>query len=156
DPLVPTGLVVGLHGGGQGGKDPTLVTGNGQEAMNFYMDVADERGVVVVCPSALAAPWSDKKNEPFLDAVVEEMKLLYNVDESRIWLTGHSMGGWGSWYWGPQRANVWAAFAPCAGGGGSAASAKGLPVYIYHGTDDQICVVGPDRDAAKGLAGEKA
>jgi len=153
DPLVPTGLVVGLHGGGKGGNDPTLVTGSGEDAMNFYMDVADERGVIVVCPTALAAPWSDKKNDALMDALVEEMKLLYNVDESRIWLTGHSMGGGGTWYWGPQRAEVWAAFAPCAGF--NAGPTKGLPVYIYHGTDDPICPVGNDRSAAESLLKEK-
>jgi dienelactone hydrolase len=156
DPLVPTGLVVGLHGGGAGGADGTLVTGSGEEAMNFYVDVADERGVIVVCPTALQAQWPSPKNIPLVDAVIDEMKILYNVDESRIWLTGHSMGGWGSWWWGPQRANVWAAFAPCAGGGGSASDAKGLPVYIYHGTDDMICRVEPDRKAADGLLKEKA
>jgi dienelactone hydrolase len=156
DPLVPTGLVVGLHGGGKGSPtDPTLVTGNGQEAMNFYTDVAEERGVIVVCPSALAAPWGDKKNEPFLDALIDEMKMLYNIDENRIWLTGHSMGGFGTWYWGPKRADVWAAFAPCAGGGGSPADIKAAPIYIYHGTDDGVVGVGPDRAVAKSLLDDK-
>jgi len=155
DPLVPTGLVVGLHGGGPGGKDPTLVTGNGQEAMNFYTDVAEERGVIVVCPSALAAPWSAPKNESLLDALIDEMKMLYNVDENRIWLTGHSMGGFGSWYWGPKRADVWAAFAPCAGGGGSASDSKLAPIYVYHGTDDNVVGVGGDRAVADALVKSK-
>jgi dienelactone hydrolase len=154
DPLVPTGLVIGLHGGGRGGKDSTLVTGSGEAAMPFYVDVAAERGVIVVCPTALEAPWSAKKNEALLDALVEEMKILFNVDENRIWLTGHSMGGFGSWYWGPKRAEVWAAFAPCAGGGGPATG--GLPVYVYHGTDDNIVGVQDDRAAADVLKKDKA
>jgi hypothetical protein len=153
DPLVPTGLVVGLHGGGRGGADGTLVTGNGEEAMNFYMDVSEERGVIVVCPSALAAGWENKKNEPMLDALIDEMKMLYNVDESRIWLTGHSMGGYGSWDWGPKRADVWAAFAPCAGAGSG--QTGGLPVYIYHGSDDLIVKVDDDRASAKKLLDDK-
>lgn len=153
DPLVPTGLVVGLHGGGANAADPTIVTGNGQEAMNFYVDVAEEWGVIVVCPSALEAPWSAKRNEAFLDSLLEEMRILYNVDENRIWLTGHSMGGFGSWYWGPKRADVWAAFAPCAGGGGG--QTGDLPVYIYHGTDDNIVGVQSDRNAAKSLLDDK-
>ena len=154
DPLVPTGLVVGLHGGGPGGKDGTLVTGSGEEAMPFYIDVAGERGVIVVCPTALEPGWPGKKNEVLLDAVIEEMKILYNVDENRIWLTGHSMGGFGSWYWGPQRKEVWAAFAPCAGGGGP--DTGGLPVYIYHGTDDNIVGVQGDRTSADKLMKDKA
>ncbi len=153
DPLVPTGLVVALHGGGANAKDPTIVTGNGQEAMNFYDDLAEERGVIVVCPSALEAPWSGKRNEVFLDALLDEMKILYNVDENRIWLTGHSMGGFGAWDLGPKRAEVWAAFAPCAGGGGG--QTGDLPVYIFHGTDDNVVGVQSDRNAAKSLLDDK-
>ncbi len=155
DPLVPTGLVVGLHGGGRGGKDGTLVTGSGEDAMNFYVDVAEERGVIVVCPTALEAGWEGKKNEPLMDALLDEMRMLYNVDENRVWLTGHSMGGFGTWVWGPKRADVWAAFAPCAGGGGSPSDVKIAPVYIYHGTDDGIVSVGGDRKVAEDLVKEK-
>lgn len=144
DPLVPTGLVVALHGGGRGGVDATIVTGSGEEAMPFYEAVAERHGVIVVCPTALAAGWAHARNEPLLDAVVEEMLTLYHVDEQRIWLTGHSMGGGGTWHWGPKRADRWAAFAPCAGWGGPATG--GLPVYIFHGSDDAI--VGPDSDRA--------
>jgi hypothetical protein len=154
DPLVATGLVVALHGGGRGGADATVVTGNGEEAMNFYVDVAEERGVLVVCPSALAAPWSDRKNEVLLGALLDEMRMLYDVDENRIWLTGHSMGGFGAWHYGPLMSDVWAAFAPCAGAGGP--TTNGLPVYVYHGSDDQIVTVGSDRAAAAKLKDDKA
>ncbi len=149
DPLVPNGLVVGLHGGGPGGFDKTIVTGSGEEAMPFYADVAEKTGLIVVCPTALAAGWASLKNEPLVDAVVEEMLALYNVDENRIYLTGHSMGGGGTWHWGPKRAELWAAFAPCAGWGGP--ETKGLPVYIYHSEDDPIVGVDSDRQSAKAL-----
>jgi hypothetical protein len=153
DPRVPTGLVIALHGGGRGGVDPTLVTGSGEEAMPFYVEVAEKYGVIVACPTALAAPWSHPKNEPLIDAVLEELQLLWNVDENRIWLTGHSMGGGGSWYWGPKRAEVWAAFAPCSGWGGP--ETGGLPVYIYHGSDDAIVGPGSDRASARILAADR-
>lgn len=153
DPLRPTGLVVGLHGGGRGGVDPTLVTGSGEEAMPFYVEVAERYGVIVVCPTALAAGWPHQKNEPLLDALVLEMQTLYHVDENRIWLTGHSMGGGGTWHWGPKRAELWAAFAPCAGWGGP--QTGGLPVYIYHGSDDTIVGPGSDRASARSLLGDK-
>ncbi len=153
DPLEPCGLVVGLHGGGPGGFDSTIVTGSGEEAMPFYSDVAEECGLIVVCPTALAPGWSASKNEPLVDAVVDEMLALYNVDENRIYLTGHSMGGGGTWYWGPHRPELWAAFAPCAGWGGPVT--KGLPVYIYHGSDDAVVPPGDDRAAARVLVADK-
>jgi len=153
DPLVPNGLVVGLHGGGPGGFDKTIVTGSGEEAMPFYADVAEKTGLIVVCPTALTSGWASLKNEPLVDAVVEEMLALYNVDENRIYLTGHSMGGGGTWHWGPKRAELWAAFAPCAGWGGP--ETKGLPVYIYHSEDDPIVGVDSDRSAAKALLNDR-
>lgn len=152
DPLVPTPLVVALHGGGPGGKDGKLVTGNGEEAMNFYADLAERWGWVVVCPSALVAQWGSRENEPLVDATIEEMKLLFHVDESRIYLTGHSMGGFGTWHWGPHRPELWAAIAPCAGGGGpNGVGELELPTYIYHGSDDEIVGASGDRAAAQQL-----
>ena len=157
DPLVPTPLVIGLHGGGPGGRDPTLVTGKGEEAMNFYSGLAEARGWIVACPSALRAGWSHPMNEPLMDGLLEELGMLYNVDETRIYLVGHSMGGFGAWHWGPKRAEVWAACAPCAGGGGpNGIDSKGLPVYVFHGTDDNIVGCGSDRSAAKSLQSSKS
>jgi poly(3-hydroxybutyrate) depolymerase len=146
DPLRPTPLVVGLHGGGPGGADGTLVTGSGEEAMNFYVGESEKYGFLVVCPSALAAPWSKDPNETLLRAVLDEMLMSFNVDRTRVYLTGHSMGGFGAWDFGPRWPDVWAAYAPCAGGGGGRSSpeAVGIPVYCYHGTDDAI--VGPESD----------
>lgn len=158
DPLTPTGLVVALHGGGAGGKDETLVTGSGESALNFYMDVARQWGLIVVCPTAIVAPWNKPGNRPVIDGVVSEMNLLYNVDPRRVYLTGHSMGGFGTWYWSVQKEDTWAAVSPCAGGGGRAAIPKiqqsGLPIYIYHGTDDNIVSVASDRDCARALLGD--
>jgi hypothetical protein len=152
DPLTPTALVVGLHGGGRGGKDDTLVTGSGESAMNFYQWEAESWNWIVVCPSALAAPWGNKRNEAFIDAMLDEMAMLYNIDENRIYLTGHSMGGFGTWQWAPRREEIWAACSPCAGGGSvSGGIGTKLPIYIFHGADDRIVGPSSDRAAAKVL-----
>ncbi len=156
DPLQPTPLVVGLHGGGRGGKDGTLVTGSGESAMNFYSDQSEKHGAIVVCPTALRAPWANPANGPFLDALLDEMRMLFNVDESRIYLTGHSMGGYGTYHWSGARADVWAAVAPCAGGGGLRNGiGTDVPIYIYHGADDRIVGPSSDRSNAKQLVGNK-
>jgi poly(3-hydroxybutyrate) depolymerase len=151
DPLRPTPLLVGLHGGGRGGKDGKEVVGSGPSAMNFYTGIAERRGWLVVCPSAIQAPWGQEINGEFLEACLAEVELLYNVDLNRVYLTGHSMGGFGTWYWGPKWAERWAAIAPMAGGGCPGVERLKETqtfVYLFHGTDDNVCHVQPDRDAA--------
>ncbi len=155
DPLEPTALVIGLHGGGVGGVDETLVTGSGEEAINFYQDLGETWGWIVACPTALKAPWNNGANEPLLVALLEEMQVLYNIDPRRLYLVGHSMGGFGVWHFAPRMKDVWAACAPCSGGGGPAGlDLEQTAVYIYHGADDPICDVGRDRGAAQALRGD--
>ncbi len=147
DPLRPTPLVVGLHGGGPAGKDGTAVRGSGTSAMNFYQAGAGKHGYLVVCPTALTTPWRSQENDAFLLAVVEEITLLFNVDRNRVYLTGHSMGGYGAWHYGSKYAHLWAAIAPMAGAGGDDLQVLRTTltgVYLYHGADDTV--VGPDWD----------
>ena len=52
-----------------------------------------------------------------LDAmeVLSEAERIYKTDQRRTYLTGHSMGGHGTWYLGATFPDRWAAIAPCAG-----------------------------------------
>jgi dienelactone hydrolase len=154
DPRRAWPLVLGLHGGGVGGKDRDAVVGSGPSAMNFYVGEAAARGYLVVCPTALAAPWASTPNEAFLQAVLEEVQLLYHVDLNRVYLTGHSMGGFGAWHYGPKWAEIFAAVSPMAGGGGGANRlvTTNTPVFVFHGADDNVVGPSSDRAAARNLA----
>ena len=141
-------LMIGLHGGGPDGKNGDEVVGSGPSAMNFYQRLAAKHGYIVACPTALRAGWPNKVNEDYVRDLITELKLLYHVDIDRIYLTGHSMGGFGTWGLGPRMAEDLAAISPMAGGGGSIAKlvATKTPVFIFHGADD--AVVGPSSDRA--------
>ncbi|MHC4852433.1 MAG: hypothetical protein ACYTF5_10470 [Planctomycetota bacterium] len=152
DPFTPTPLVVGLHGGGRGGKDGKKVVGNGRSAMSLYRYTAGPRGYIIVCPTAISAPWSAGPNDPWIRAMLDEVEVLFNIDKHRVYLTGHSMGGFGSWYFGPKYCDRWAAIGPTAGSG-----ANGLKklrdtktfCYVYHGGNDSVVPPGGSRAAAK-------
>ncbi|MCC5908392.1 MAG: prolyl oligopeptidase family serine peptidase [Balneolaceae bacterium] len=58
--------------------------------------------------------WEDWGRMDALE-VLEIAKEIYNPDPQRIYLTGHSMGGHGTWYLGATYPNYWAAIAPAAG-----------------------------------------
>jgi poly(3-hydroxybutyrate) depolymerase len=47
--------------------------------------------------------------------VVDLVKQEYKIDPGRVYLMGHSMGGFGAWYLGAKHADLWAAIAPMSG-----------------------------------------
>lgn len=155
DPTVPTPLIIGLHGGGPGGKLGDEVVGSGPSAMMFYRGLAEARGVLVACPTATRAPWPVKEGELYLRALLDEMTLLFHVDLDRIYLTGHSMGGFGTWGLGPRFAEELAAIAPAAGGGGRLGPLLDTqtPIHIFHSADDRVVGPASDRAQAKSLLG---
>lgn len=154
DPVRTWPLLIGLHGGGVDGRAGDEVFGRGRWAMDFYRQLASQRGVIVACPNALAAPWSRAGNERLVRDLVEELTRRFHVDLDRIYLTGHSMGGFGTWALGPRMSDVFAALSPMAGGGGDLAALKKArtPIFIYHAADDYVSV-DSDRRQAQGLLG---
>jgi dienelactone hydrolase len=156
DPLRPTPLVIGLHGGGRGGADGKLVVGNGWQAMSFYRRECETRGWICACPTALQAGWGGSQNDDLIDAIIEEVAALYNIDENAMYLVGHSMGGGGTWVQGTRTPERWAAIAPAASYGPRGIDAllkTRTGLYVYHSDDDPRTPVAPVRAAMAPLAG---
>lgn len=159
DPLVPTPLLFGLHGGGKGGKDGKEVVGSGRQAMPFYQRQCARRGWICVCPNAVVGGWSNRLNHDVVDAVLDELRALYNIDENRMYLTGHSMGGGGTWAQGRRLVEAWAAIAPTA-----SFRVQGLAdlektktgFYVYHSADDPRTGIGGVRPYMLKLPGSKS
>ena len=84
---------------------------------------------------------SEKDALNVLDLIANE----YNVDRSRIYVTGNSMGGFGTWYLGAKYAERWAAIAPSAGtsvgAGFPIERLKGLPMMYTNGEKDALVSV---------------
>ncbi len=155
-------LVIGLHGGGQG-------VGDGRTALQKWA-FATRKGAICVFPTVIkkeATAWNKEREERYVMALIEEMKRTFPIDTNRIYLVGHSMGGYGTWSIGTHYADVFAGLAPCAGGifvmmgqGGSVVglargtvvNLKNTPIYFYHGADDPRVPPTSDRKAAEVLA----
>ncbi|MFP5261855.1 MAG: prolyl oligopeptidase family serine peptidase [Blastocatellia bacterium] len=86
----------------------------------------------------------------------------YKIDASRIYLTGHSMGGYGAWLVAAERPEVFAAIAPVSGGppaqgealAGLLQKVKGIPALVAHGARDGIVM--PERSREIVSAAQKA
>jgi predicted peptidase len=74
--------------------------------------------------------------EDFLERVLAE----YPVDRERVYLTGASMGGFGSWRLAAEHPDLFAAVVPLCGGGDprDVERIKDVPVWNFHGGKDLV------------------
>ena len=130
-------LIVFLHGAGERGDDLNLVKQNGppmlaEEGREFDFIIASPQ-----CPTNDS--WSNLGEHVL--AIIDEITERCNVDESRIYLTGLSMGGYGTWEIAAAHPERFAAIAPICGGARHRSRARGLkdtPVWAFHGAKDEV------------------
>lgn len=91
------------------------------------------------CSSELT--WVDMFDE--LEAMIESVVETYPIDRRRIYLTGFSMGGVGSWGLAIERPDLFAAVVPICGIGTSenSESLVDVPLWVVHGDADKVVVV---------------
>ncbi len=91
---------------------------------------------IVIAPSCVGScSWANVDLEGLLKQASKEV----SIDANRIYLTGYSMGGAGTWANLKKINHLLAAAAPLAPAGGSTkdlCKAKDLPIRVYHGTAD--------------------
>lgn len=129
-------LMVFLHGSGERGTDLELVKNHSPFT---YQDLI-KSPIAILAPQCPEKVWWDTES---LYQLILEISKKYNVDQSRIYLTGLSMGGWGTWKLAEEHPEMFAAIAPvCAPVDRmmmiNAEKLKDMPIKIYHGALDDI------------------
>lgn len=157
DPGQPTPLIVALHGLG---STPSRI-------MQFegLTDLAEERGYIVVAPMGYnTRGWYGSRghgrvpsrrpeaaNDPATLGLLSEMDVMnvllriggeFNVDPTRMYLMGHSMGGGGTWHLGIKYPDLWAGLAPVAPAiytsPDELAAIRHIPVIVIMGDADEL------------------
>jgi phospholipase/carboxylesterase len=151
DPARAYPLVMALHGG----------AGHGRLFLWSWLREARGRGVILVAPTAIGDTWS--LMEPQVDSsnlvrVLEEIAQRWNVDRSRLLLTGMSDGGTFTLLSGVDNASPFTHLAPVAASFHpllltmtDPRRVKGLPVYLVHGALDWMFPVATARGAQRTL-----
>ena len=155
-------VIFHLHGGGEGegqsGEGPLTKDGvNTLAAVKAHGIPAIVEGMgssapfVVVspqCPSGTRGGWQSAEALAALDRLADTVTEELRVDRSRVYLTGLSMGGYGTWAWAAHSPERFAAVAPVCGGWGdddtrpaAIEAIKGLPHFITHAVNDKIVPV---------------
>lgn len=130
-------LIFFLHGRGESNGPLSLVAKWGPPMM---AERGDELPFIIVSPQcpredSWASETQQKRLTELLDQVVDD----HAVDEKKIFLTGLSMGGYGSWKMAAMHPQRFAAVAPVCGGGtpADAEKLKSIPIWVFHGDQDR-------------------
>jgi predicted peptidase len=112
---------------------------------------------IVVIPRAEGFGWNaDSANAKRALAMLDATMKEYKIDAKRQYLTGLSMGGYGTWSIATASPDRWAAIAPVCGGGDpkEAEKIKDIPCWCFHGDEDGAVKVERSREMIAAL--EKA
>ena len=166
-------LVVFLHGAGERGDDneKQLVHGvpeflkpeNRKDYPCFLIapQCPNEKKWVEVDWSAEAHVQPKEPSDPLhlTLGLIDQMQKDYSIDPKRIYITGLSMGGFGTWDVLARKPDLFAAAVPICGGADEATAPKiaKIPIWAFHGAKDQAVKVSRTRnmiDALKKTGGE--
>ena len=135
-------LILFLHGAGERGTNLSKVSVHGPPKL---VKQGKELPFIIVSPQC---PTDGIWDDAALLALLDEVSKNYRVDSRRIYLTGLSMGGFGSWSLGLRHPEKFAAIAPICGGGDilpalltskeKAKALRTLGVWAFHGAKDPV------------------
>ncbi len=127
-------LLLFLHGSGERGNDLAKVKFNGPPK---HLDGRDDFPFVVVSPQC---PEDQRWQADALAALLDDVTSRLRIDVDRVYVTGLSMGGRGTWDLAMSHPERFAAIAPVCGGAipDRACRLKDVPVRAYHGAKDDV------------------
>jgi predicted peptidase len=130
-------LMLFLHGRGESTGPLSAVKKWGPPE---FIDHGVQFRYIIASPQCPPTPksWSEPDEQALLLALLGHLTNTFKVDTDRIFLTGLSMGGFGSWRLAADHPNLFAAVVPICGGGDprDADKLKGLPIWAWHGAAD--------------------
>jgi predicted peptidase len=152
----PTPLILFLHGAGEtkGGKKMPVEVGIGEAIKKREKSFS----CITIIPQAPVRGWQyGGESAKMALGILADVEKNYTVDPKREYLTGLSMGGFGTWSIASNMPDKWAAIVPICGGvrGGSAEDVakkiKEIPTWVFHGDKDTAVPVQQSRDMVEAL-----
>lgn len=140
-------LIVFLHGSGDDDNDSAYVMAQGLPDALYKNEQPDSFPFVVVSPQALPGnTWWSGDMPVLLNALIDDVVATYQIDPARIYLTGLSMGGYGSWIMATAYPDKFAAVVSVSGSGyrvpdpniDTLCQLKDVPIWAIHGETDRI------------------
>jgi predicted peptidase len=139
-------LILFLHGSGESGTNLAKVKVHG---IPNIVEQKKDFPFIAVSPQSRGGGW----NAEALNSLLDEVCSQYRVDKDRVYLTGLSMGGAGTWSLAIAHPEKFAAIAPICGRGtpASASRVKDLPIWVFHGGKDPTVPIAQSEAMVKAL-----
>lgn len=127
-------LLMFLHGSGERGNDINKLK---VHSVPKIVDTKDDFPFIVVSPQC---PEGERWDAEELNLLLDEVIRRLPVDTTRVYLTGLSMGGYGTWKLAAAHPERFAAIAPVCGGGTIEDTwrLREMPVWAFHGAKDDL------------------
>ncbi len=147
-------LILFLHGFGERGSDIEKLKVHGP-----FKEIAKGRQFPCIIVAPQMPETQTSWDVDILSGLLDEIESKYPVDKTREYVTGISMGGFGTWALAAYTPSRFAAVAPICGGGNflSAYQLKALPIWAIHGDQDPAVPISQDQamvDAVKRVGGD--
>ena len=134
-------LILFLHGAGERGTDPQDIT---RYSIPAFLTTTSDFPFVVLSPQSLPDNWWSNQVD-VLNVLLNQIQVTYAVDPRRVYLTGQSMGGYGTWAMALKYPTRFAAIVPVASGWDvtgdlvppNICDLKNVPVWVFHGALDE-------------------
>jgi predicted peptidase len=140
-------LLIFLHGVGERGTDLEVVKKHGPPKL---IEAGKQFPFVVVSPQCPTTQWWQPVE---LIALIDEIAEKYKIDEDRVYLTGLSMGGFGTWATAAYAPHRFAAIVPICGGGEAywTKDFSHVPTWAFHGAKDSAVPLRRSEEMVEGL-----
>jgi predicted esterase len=146
DTAVRWPLMIMLHGSGAVGQPLSVMSLAGP---GLRIEQGRDFPAVVVSPQCNVFNWDPTA----LGAFIDDVASLYRIDRDRIYITGMSMGGYGTWNLATAFPERYAAVAPVCGGGNpsQAYRLRDVPVWAFHGALDNTVPLARSQEMIDGI-----
>ena len=148
-------LILFLHGAGERGDDGEAPVKQGIGNAIKFKEGEKKFPFFVIFPQCKKnSNWkADGPDGQRALAILAEVQKSYKIDDRRLYLTGLSMGGFGTWHMAFLHPNKFAAIAPICGGGDpkGAETIKHIPCWCFCGDKDSPKLLEGCRNMVKAL-----
>lgn len=142
-------VIITLHGSGECGNVARMAG----MALPRYVASRPKKFPFIVVAVNAPTMWYRGRNAAAVLEILDEVAANYRTDPDRVYLTGYSMGGYGTWELAIARPDLFAAIIPVCGVGIPAAAGNiaSLPTWAFHGAKDRNVPVKGSREMVQAM-----